>query len=989
MDELEVPRVARRVLERVANALAGLACLFFVLGLADSPRVVVEAVSALAVPDAGAARDARLEVEVVSRAGAPVGEATVTVFWEHDGNQHFAGATVTDESGSAIVTELPRGSGWLLLGAKGFARASERLELAPGADKVRVLLDPEATLAVRVTDEQGAPIPRATVLVTAADPLPFGALTGRDGRATIGRLPPAPWTVKASAAGYESVERVGVSREIVLSLRRLGSITVRVEHADGKPAPGATVAIAGSSLWPARRAQADARGLARIAGLLVGSYDLQATLGGEVSEPTIGLSLERGQNLETTLVLLPGRSVTALVTDGEGEHPVVVPNADVVLTPSGLASFPLRGRTGTDGKVTLGPVAQGPLTLAARAEGFVSGALVAVPEVTKEPVRIALLRGATLRGDVVDARGFPIDGASIEVIGTDSFGLPIAQTPLLAAFQSTHFDWSLGGPLALIPAGELGVMPGPVPPIPPPGVRIEPGTDLFAIPDDAPREPIDPWVTRSDGTFVAKPVTPGRVRALARHPDYVEGTSEAVVLGPGGEARVKIVLLQGGTLAGRVLDDRRMPVARAEIEAASSTSSLVRFAIAREDGTFEIPALPAEVVVSVTRPGPLRRVALRETIAVKEGERSEVELVLPAPRGLVKFLVEDGDGTPIELAQVTVLSLDPAVPLRETVFTDSAGGAEVDDVQGVALRVVVEAPGFPRRAIVLDKAGETLRVTLVAGVIVSGRVTAVRGRQGVEGALVALLADGTRRTAKTDVDGMYRIADVPPGHAKLAVSHPEYAEIETEVDVRAQTRSDRPFEVEPIDLEEPGSVEGEVVDAQGEPVSGARVSVGVAQAFLPAGALPRGVAVTDGAGRFTLVGVRPGRRTLEAFSVVSGRGRAAAEVTSGRVTDRVRIELSPSDGDEALGDAGVAVTLGERGGRGGDVVIVSVAESSEAERVGLAAGDILRAIDGKSVADMREARQRLAGRAGTDVLVEVERGSERLTLRLARETLRR
>jgi S1-C subfamily serine protease len=222
------------------------------------------------------------------------------------------------------------------------------------------------------------------------------------------------------------------------------------------------------------------------------------------------------------------------------------------------------------------------------------------------------------------------------------------------------------------------------------------------------------------------------------------------------------------------------------------------------------------------------------------------------------------------------------------------------------------------------------------------------------------------------------------------VNHPEYAEVESEVEIQTTTRSDRPFELDTLDLEEPGSVEGEVVDARGEPVSGARVSVGVAPAYLPAGALPRGVAVTDGAGRFTLVGVRPGRRTLEAFSALSGRGRSATEVTSGRVTDRVRIELAPSESDEAVADAGVAVTLGERGARGrGDVVIVSVAESSEAERVGLTAGDIVRSIDGKPVTDMGQARLRLAGRAGTDVLVEVERGSERLTLRLARETLRR
>jgi C-terminal processing protease CtpA/Prc len=68
---------------------------------------------------------------------------------------------------------------------------------------------------------------------------------------------------------------------------------------------------------------------------------------------------------------------------------------------------------------------------------------------------------------------------------------------------------------------------------------------------------------------------------------------------------------------------------------------------------------------------------------------------------------------------------------------------------------------------------------------------------------------------------------------------------------------------------------------------------------------------------------------------------------------------------------------------------VSVAESSEAERTGLAPGDVLRAVDGKRIGSMQEARRRLSGRPGTDVLVEVERGSERLTLRIARETLRR
>ncbi len=74
----------------------------------------------------------------------------------------------------------------------------------------------------------------------------------------------------------------------------------------------------------------------------------------------------------------------------------------------------------------------------------------------------------------------------------------------------------------------------------------------------------------------------------------------------------------------------------------------------------------------------------------------EVELTLPAPRDAVRIVVTDEDGQPIELAEVNALSLDPAVPLRSTLFTDQAGEAMLDDALGLALRVTVRAPGPPR-----------------------------------------------------------------------------------------------------------------------------------------------------------------------------------------------------------------------------------------------------------------------------------------------------
>ena len=68
------------------------------------------------------------------------------------------------------------------------------------------------------------------------------------------------------------------------------------------------------------------------------------------------------------------------------------------------------------------------------------------------------------------------------------------------------------------------------------------------------------------------------------------------------------------------------------------------------------------------------------------------------------------------------------------------------------------------------------------------------------------------------------------------------------------------------------------------------------------------------------------------------------------------------------------MTLGETGAPV-DVVIVSVAEGSEAERAGLSAGDVLVSVDGVAVVhSIAEARGRLAGPLADDALVAVRRG---------------
>lgn len=985
-----------RAFDALLVAIGAVTLLALLLGVISDTRL--EARAAAPVVRAAPAkvdeteRDTELAVQVVAAAdGRSVENAQVRLFWEQGRRYFDAGQGATDGQGKLALRRVPRGRIWVLAEAEGLARASTQLAAEGGVREVLLKLAPATRLPVTVTDETHAPLSGATVLVTTSDPLPFGALTDESGRVQLERLGAGPFNVKASAPGYESVTRSGVRGALEVALRRLGSLLVHVKLPDGAPAVGASVEIGGATLWPARSAQTEASGACRISGLLAGSYDLRATRDGLVSRVLLGTLLTRGENAEVTLQLEPGRYVTALVIDGDGDNPHLVAGADVVLAEEGLSSFPLRGRSGGDGKVTLGPISAGPATLSGRAPDFVGNAMVAVPEPLQGPVELALMRGGTLRGEVVDARGFPIDGASVEIVGEDRAGLPISETPQLLRFRRSHFNWALSGPRPLIAAGELGVMPGPIPPIP--GSNAA----LGAAAVDAALEPLDaeeevlPWATGGDGRFRAAPVTPGRVRALVRHPDFVEAISDAVALAPGGEASVKLTLLRGGSLEGRVRDERDQPVGGAEIEVIAERGTFQRTTVTASDGSFAFSALPREVTLNLRRAENPSRIAKRVPLSVKEGERQTLELVLPALREALSVSVVDAQGAALQLAEVTVISLDPAAPLRTTAFSDQQGKLEIADARGLPLRVTAQAPRFVRQVLTLRGGEAAIELRLERGVLVQGRVTALRGRRSVSGAQVTLRSQGLQQTASTDAGGVYHFESIAPGPVRLHVSQADLADAELEASVTSTGRDDRACELPDVDLDEPGTVEGEVVDERGDAVAGARVAVEHAPSYLPSGPLPRGVAVTDARGAFALRGLAPGPRLLEAFAPDQGRGSVKLEVQSNRTQPGVRITLKPSGSlPDPFAPAGVAITLGERGqGATLEVVVVAVAEGSEAERAGLAPGDVITAIDDARASSMREARSRLGGAPQSDVVLAVLRGGATHRLSVTREPVRK
>ena len=985
------PREAPRASRAVA-VLAALVCFFFVITLRDVSlfRPLLPALPAPPVPASVVDRDAALGVTVVDEALQPLAGASVRVFVLREGKAYFAGDRNADAAGRASFERLPRGQVWVLGYGAGRARASSQAVLEAGPREIRLVLRPARALDVVVVDESEHALEGASVEVTTSDPLPYAAVTAADGTARVDRLGPPPYRVRAWAPGYDDLVRTGIvpgATPLRLRLERPAALAVTVVGPDGKPAAGATVLAAGTGLWPARSTLTDDAGATRIGGLHGGVYDLKARLGDLVSPTEIGFPVKRGEAKAVQLTLEPGRRVRVTVTDGDGDGAPPVKAANVVLVEDGLSSFPVQGRTGADGVVDLGPIARGRATVSVRAVGFVARTALVAEAVTE--IKIGLVRGGVLAGDVVDDGGFPIAGATIEVVGVDTEGMPIDETSAMNDFRDERFEVTLAGPAPLIPMGELGVMPGPIPDLPrasstglppPTGSSSSGGGPAGAA----------PWVTRADGTFRCEPVPPGRIHAIVRHPSYVEAVSEMVTLRSGGEATVHVVLRRGGWIEGRVLEEDRTPVRGARVELAATHGALERVVYAADDGTFTFASAPDEVLLSVARPESPADVVARVTLAVPDRERARLEIVLPHPRDTVSLHVTDDRGFPVDRVEVRAVSLDVGDALRRTLFTDAGGDCALPDAVGLPLRFTLVRPGKAPLVQSVERAPAKLTLAMNEGLEGRGQVTARDGRDRVAGVDLTLFTTAGARHARTDAEGAFTVKDLAAGRLRITATHPDYAPLDTVVRVAGDR--DHPADLGTLDLTEAGEVEGEVVDSDDHGVAGARVARDAVPSYLPFGPLPRGVVVTDRHGRFKLGGLPDGKVALEAYFSDLGRGRSEdVTVRAGRITERIKITLAGGApaAREARGAGSVAVTLGARAGV---VVVVLVPAGSEAEVAGIEPGDALTAVDGHDVHSIEAARGRLTGPLGEDVVVTLRREDDAdkdAIVRVRRERVRR
>jgi protocatechuate 3,4-dioxygenase beta subunit len=446
------------------------------------------------------ARETVVEARVTDAGGHPLAGAVVRAFVvDAEGQVFFAGEGRSGPDGLVPVFEaLPRGEAWLVAYAREHARASTRVLVGGVRRSVTLAMRDGHALSARVVDDAGAPVDGASVQVQTTDPLPHVIVTGKDGVAVFERLGPPPWSVSATAEGYDPISRTGVypaEAPLELRLDKLGG-SRSPWSTQGVPEPFAEVLISGPGIWPARTTITDGAGEVLITGLFAGVYDLKAPRRSHLADRS-QRAATAGQgdraNADARRGPLRHRSRHRRARAERGRRGAPVKGADVVLVEEGLSAFPVEAQSNEDGVAILGPITEG--SHRERADASCRGSSErtqspttpsrSAPPRRRDPRRRP--RRARLSGRGCDHRGLRYRSRRHAHPRVDR-SIELPRRSLLTSRSQARCRSS---------ARASSVMPGPIPRSR--GRRTCSG---------AARPRGRSWVTAADGTFRASPIAP-------------------------------------------------------------------------------------------------------------------------------------------------------------------------------------------------------------------------------------------------------------------------------------------------------------------------------------------------------------------------------------------------------------------------------------------------------------------------------------------------
>ena len=419
-------------------------------------------------------------------------------------------------------------------------------------------------------------------------------------------------------------------------------------------------------------------------------------------------------------------------------------------------------------------------------------------------VELAIPRGFTARGRVVDPEGAPVAGARL--------------------WLSQYFNYNDGTTVATTHAD---------------------GTfELVDVPE-----------ARYLGA-IADGYAPSHLELLVEHQaaDPLQDVELTLALnGPGGALDLRILDADGALISGAYahVTGQRLPARRVGNRYLQNVPTFDAWS--DEQGLASIDGLqPGEATLTIYASG----MAVWNGMATVEADRRTALAVVLARESVVTGTVRDAAGEPVANASV-YLAAGEYDPLRPSARTGADGSYALGGLAGgeVSLKAGESALGSASTVVHLEPSGvATWDPVLSSGRVLSGRVVDDQGAPLAGWTVQAMIGTHSswRAQAETDADGAFRMVDVKSEPLILDLYHDVFAErfptLQRNVDV---DESEVVFQVGRDDLCTV-TVTGRILDPERRPIPSANV------ALWPLGSWYGSGAESDVRGEFRAEHLRPG-----------------------------------------------------------------------------------------------------------------------------------
>lgn len=685
--------------------------------------------------------------------------------------------------------------------------------------------------------------------------VPGASPTGADGRFAIAHLEPGRYRVRVTGAGLLAAElrmvavpsedtRIVVARQVSIA----GTVTD-----GGKAVVNANVGIRGDPIGGTLELKTDTKGAFVASDLPEGRYQVFAWRS-QLAARTVRVSRLGARPFSPVeLRLEAGAIVIGRIIDRDEGTGIA---AAIELRPSGDDQAPRYARSGDDGVFRIEGVPNGRWIADAFAPGYISPGGVEL-EAGKGVPELALLRGGTVEGRVLDGDGNPVAGASVRALTVGPN--PTEISAQVDQDQLRRFSGRTAAPAPVdtatafsadpqfVPRGELGVLLGPIPPIPPPGTaaarpaaiidpRLAGAGGLLGEPPPLPGDPAKAslWTTGADGRYRIRGIARAKLHVVASAAGYAEARSRQVSVATGEVIdNVDIVLNAGTFVFGTVKDARGTPVVGAQVTAKPEVG-LPLEAFADGDGNYRLGPVGGKLELSATAYGHVGATRVIDVAPAKghaAAERRE-DIVLDTADAILAGTLDDAAGAAIAGATLEIVAAagGPASGgVGRTGVTGDDGTFSIDMLPNGHVRVRITHPDYPPDEV--DAAASTTGGRVRLRLALGGQVEGVLLDAATGDPLPGMTIDGrgpagATADATTDVKGLWKLGPLRPGAWHIDVRLPGYIPITRDVAVPV-SRAPGQTSVRDvrIDLARGALVGGTVRDRRGQRVPFAHIQI--------------------------------------------------------------------------------------------------------------------------------------------------------------------